>query len=355
MPIEDHLGTFAARDWQTATDVGSIRLAVVGLGDFGCTRAIPAMIESDLCEPTVAVSRTPEKARSVAADFEMSAAISDAEFHAGTATESYDAVYISTPNAYHLEYAESAAAHGKHVLCEKPLEVSVERAERIVNSCADAGVTLMIGYRMQAEPVVRRTRELIADGFVGEPTQLHGRFSNRIHADADRPDWRLNPEVSGGGALIDLGIYPLNTMRFLLDADPIAVYGSTTSQHDVFAEVDEHVAFHLSFPEQISASCTASFNTYPSSRLEISGTDGEIHISSAFGGVVPHEIVAEREEMRTEYTGPPVDEVIEEFDYFAHCVLTGMEPEPDGRDGVADLEAIRAIYESAETGRRITL
>lgn len=85
------------------------------------------------------------------------------------------------------------------------MEVSVERAERIVNACEDAGVTLMIAYHVQAEPAVRRLRELIEGGFIGTLVQLHGQFSLHLFGDDDETDvWRVDPAVAGGGALSDV-------------------------------------------------------------------------------------------------------------------------------------------------------
>ncbi len=191
----------------------------------------------------------------------------------------------------------------------------------------------MTAYRLQTEPAVRRTRELIREGTIGEVVQIQGGFSHPLLEYTSPDTWRLDPDLAGGGALVDLGVYPLNTIRFLLDCDPTGVYATTYSSGGPFAAVDEHVAFQLEFPTEVTASCTASFDAHAHSRLEIIGTDGIILIASPFGGVVPQEMVVESGDMRMEYTGPPVDEVCEEFDYFGYCVLTGTEPEPDGRDG----------------------
>ncbi|MFC4437785.1 MULTISPECIES: D-xylose 1-dehydrogenase Gfo6 [Natrialbaceae] len=346
---------FTERDWYEPVDGGPVRIAVVGTGRFACRRALPAIRKTDLCEATIVVDLWSEKARAVAEAFDVPNWISSDEFKAGVAVETYDAVYVATPNAFHLPYVEAAARFGKSVLCEKPLDVSIDRAERMVRICEREDVMLMTGYRMQTEPFIRRMRELVADGFIGQPVHLTGKFSNCIDTDGGTIRWRNDPSIAGGGALMDLGIYPLNTIRFLLGRDPVRVYGSTASNHLAFEEVDEHVAFQLLFPDSVVASCTASLNAYPSSRLEIYGTEGEIQITSAFGGIASEEIVAERDGTRIEYAGPPVDEVREEFDYFAYCLLADQKPEPSGKDGVADLVIIEAIYESDERGRPISL
>ena len=353
--VESYFQEFDRRDWQTVTEERPVRLAVIGLGWFARDRALPAIEKATLCETTALVSGSPEKALTVADQFDVDHVIAYDEFHEGHAVDAYDAVYIATPNALHLEYAETAASFGKHALVEKPLEVTVERAERLVDACEQADVTLMTAYRLQLEPAVRRTRELIADGFVGEPVRVIGNFGTRLLDNVEPGSWRLDPELAGGGALIDVGIYPINTARYLLDEDPTCVCATTASVHEPFTDVDEHVAVQLGCPDGVSASCAASFNAHPNSHLHVIGTEGQIRIDSPFGGTVPHEILAERGEMRVEHVGPPVDEVEEEFEYFAHCILTETTPEPDGWDGLTDVRVIEAAYESTESGTRIDL
>ena len=328
---------------------------MIGLGGFARNRALPSIRDCRFCETRVLVSGSSGKAEGVASEFDVERVIDYEGFHNGAASEAYDAVYIATPPAFHEEFAETAARLGKHVLCEKPLATDVSGAERMVEACAEAGVVLMTAYRLRTEPSIRRMREMIADGVIGEPVQVHGGFSSRLLDHAGPDTWRLDPEIAGGGALMDLGVYPLNTARFLLGVDPLTVQATTGSTGAPFDRVEEHVAFQLTFPGDATASCTASFDAHPDSRLQVLGTEGQLLIRAPFGGDVSQELVVERGETHTKYTGAPVDEVREEFDYFAHCVLTGGDCETDGEDGLADLRTVEAAYESAETGERISL
>jgi xylose dehydrogenase (NAD/NADP) len=354
MDVSAYFEEFTRRDWQTRAD-GTVRLGVVGLGGFACTRALPAIQAADMCEVTVLVSGTPEKAHRVAAEFDVDRSLDYEAFTAGAATGDYDAVYVATPPAYHRRYTEAAARLGKHVLCEKPLATGVPEAERMVEACTDHGVTLMTAYRLRTEPAVRRAREMIRDGIVGEPVQFRGGFSRNLLDDVGTDTWRLDPDVAGGGALLDLGVYPLNVARFLLDSDPVAVRAETTSRSPPFDRVDEHVAALLSFQSGVTASCTASFNAHPANTLRVLGTDGMVLVHDPFGGDIPQELVVEHGEARTTHVGPAVDEVREEFDYFAHCVLTGTDCETDGQDGLTDLRIIEAAYESATAGERVAV
>ncbi|MWV38368.1 D-xylose 1-dehydrogenase Gfo6 [Natrialba sp. INN-245] len=355
MNLENAFTDFTRRDWERESVDGTVRLAIVGVGGFARQRALPGIADGEYCETTVLVTGSPERTTTAAEEFDVSHVLDYEAFLEGDHADAYDAVYVATPNAFHGQYAVAAAEHGKHVICEKPLETTLERARAVVDACEDAGVTLMTAYRLQTEPSVRRTRELVHSGVVGEVVQVHGSFSNPLLEYADADTWRLDADLAGGGAMVDLGVYPLNTTRFILGCGSEGVYATTHSSDGAFADVDEHVAFQLEFPTGATASCTASLDAHAASRLQLVGTDGRISIASPFGGVVPHEMVVESGDMRMEYTGPPVDEVREEFDYFGYCVLTGTEPEPDGIDGLTDLRVIEATYESARTSRQIDL
>ena len=330
---------------------------MVGLGWWNREQAIPAIEESDYCEVSVAVSGDSEKAKRVAeASKTATSGITYEDYHEGAADDEYDAVYICTPNATHLEYVETAAALGKDILCEKPMEASVDRGERLVNICEESDVTLMIAYRMHAEPAVRRARELVEAGIIGRPVHIHGHMSDSLlDLIPDRDQWRLSPELSGGTTVNDIGIYSLNTARFILDADPNAVYGTTHAVHDAFRGVDEQTAFQVEFPEGITAVCTASHNALQSSHLRVLGTDGEVRIEPAFFPDDDRRLVVRHADVEGEFSFEQINQMTEEFDYFASRLLTGEDPYPDGHHALTDLRTIEAIYESAEIGERVEL
>ncbi len=278
-------------------------------------------------------------------------------FRAGEVADEYDAVYVATPNATHLEYVRAAAEQGKAVLCEKPMAASADRAERLVEVCEEAGVPLMVGYRMQTDPAVRRIRELLDAGFVGDPVHMHATMSQTMLGEltGDPDQWRLDPALSGGCALMDIGIYPLNTTRFVLDADPVAVSGRTRTEHEAFAGVDEHADFRLEFPDGVAAMCTVSQNAAHASRLEVTGTEGRLILDPAFYEREERELAVERDGVRMDIEVEPVHQLEEEFAYFGHHLLTDTLLYPDGRHALTDSRALDAIYDSAETGAVVRL
>jgi len=356
MSIETYVNEFERRDWQTTTE-GTVRFAVIGLGWWTIDEAIPSISDSDLCEATVAVSSSAEKAERVASDVStMSHGITYDEFQDGAARDAYDAIYICSPNALHLPYVETAAEFGKAVFCEKPMEASVERAQEMITLAEDAGIPLLIGYRMHTEPAIRRARELIRDGAIGRPVQALGNNSQSLLSINDDPEqWRLNPDLAGPGTSVtDIGIYPLNTARFLLDADPVAVQAQMDSDHEAFTDVpDERAAFTATMDDGTLLACTTSQNAQSSTSLRIIGTDGEIHLEPAFH--METELRLTCGETTVDLSTAQVDQMTEILTYFADRVLSGERIGPDGEHGLVDLRAIEAIYEAASAGQTIEI
>ncbi|WP_049996577.1 D-xylose 1-dehydrogenase Gfo6 [Halococcus sediminicola] len=354
--LPEFFDEFTERDWRSDAD-GTVRIAMIGLGWWTLEKALPAVERSELCETTVLISSDAERATATAERHEtIQKGISYEAFHEGAASEAYDAVYIATPNAVHLQYAETAAELDKAILCEKPMEASVERAKKLVEACES--VPLMVAYRMQTEPAVRRARELVRDGFVGDSVAIHGAMTQRLlEMNPDTDQWRLDPDLAGYGAsVMDLGIYPLNTARFVLDADPQSVQASMNSTHDAFSKVpDERASFGVDFPDDVTATCTASQNAAQSSHLRITGTEGELELDPVFFPDEPRKLRVRRGDVDATLDFDQRSQMTEEFDYFADCVLSETEPHPNGEHGLVDMRALEAIYEAGETDSSVSL
>ncbi len=343
------------RDWETA-DGDPVRFAMVGLGWWTREQAIPAMADATGAEATVLVTGSPEKAADVAADVDtVEATLTYEEYADGDAADEYDAVYVCTPNALHREHVEAAADHGKAVLCEKPLEANVEDAEAIVEACEAADVPLMVAYRVVTSPSARRARELIRDGAIGDVVSVVGHMSDTILESSGPDSWRLDPDLSGGTTVNDIGIYPLSTIGFVLDAAPRAVQATTTAAQEAFEGVDEHAAFTLEYSDSLLASCTVSHSAEVTSSLRFVGTEGELTLEGVFFPDAEKVLRLSRDGRTAEFRPDAPNQMREEFDYFADHLRTGADFEPDGEMGVDDLRVIEALYESAETGERVEL
>lgn len=358
MQTTEWIENFDRRDWQTVHD-GTVRFALIGLGWWTVDLAIPAIEKSELCETTVLVSSRAPKAERIADRHGIDHGITYDDFQDGEAADAYDAIYIATPNAYHKPYAEAAAELGKGVLCEKPIEATTERAEAMIETCEEADVPFMAAYRLQTEPAARRARELVAEGAIGRPLYAHGTNSQPLlEMNPDPDQWRLDPDRTGyGTSVMDLGIYPINTARFVLDRDPVSASADMASTHDAFDEVDDQWAtFTLRFGDDLTLLGSTSQHAQSASRLSITGTTGRITLEPAFHGTATLHVERGEISFTVENDGMDAEgEMTEEFDYFADRLLGDNPIHPDGRHGLYDMETIRAIHEAAERGGDVSI
>lgn len=238
------------------------------------------------------------------------------------------------------------------------MESTVERAEQMVSVCDEYDIPLMIAYRMHTDPAVRRARDLIESGFLGEPVQVYGNNSQPLLEMIPDPDqWRLNPDLTGyGTSVMDLGIYPLNTIRFLLDRDPISVTSRMFSSHEAFADVpDERSSFLVTLEGDVQMVGTASQNAHKDTQLTITGTEGQIDLRPAFHGEC--ELYLSNSDLDVEISNAldATGEMREEFDYFADRVLTDSAIYADGQHGLLDMRVIEAIHQSSDREETVEL
>ena len=355
-PVRDiDFDGLAEHDWER-TDGEPVRFAMIGLGWWTREQAIPAVEEADGAETTVLVTSSPEKAADLADELDsVTATLSYDEYADGDAADEYDAVYVCTPNALHRDHVEAAADHDKAVLCEKPLEANVEDAEALVEACEAAGVPLMVAYRVVTAPAARRARELIADGAIGEVVNVLGHMSDTVLDSVGPDSWRLDPDLSGGTTINDIGIYPLSTIGFVLDETPRAVQATTTAAQEAFEGVDEHAAFTLEYSDSLLAACTVSHSADVTSSLRFVGTEGELALEGVFFPGTEKVLRLSRGGTEAEFRPDAPNQMTAEFEYFVDHLRGDADFEPDGQMGIDDMRVIEALYDSAETGERVEL
>jgi xylose dehydrogenase (NAD/NADP) len=171
----------------------------------------------------------------------------------------------------------------------------------------------------------------------------------------DSDQWRLDPDASGyGTSMMDLGIYPINTTRFILGSDPISVNAQMTSIHDAFGDVpDERSTATAVYKNGVHGAFTATQNAYDDTELTITGTDGQLTLSPAFH--MECRLAVETDDRSFTASADEVNEMTEEFDYFADRLLSGRAVYADGEHGLHDMRVLEAIHESEETGATVTL
>lgn len=327
--------------------------AIVGLGRYA-ELIMSKFTECDQSRLVALVSGTPAKLQRFGEQYNIPAShrYSYADFDRIRDNPDIDVVYVILPNALHAEYTVRAAKAGKHVMCEKPMAISVAECRTMIAACRAAGRKLMIGYRSRFQPHNRLAIDLAKKGFVG-PTRI-------ITADhgfnAQPNQWRLERKWSGGGSLMDIGIYSLNAARYLTGEEPVEVSAieSTDRNDPRFRTVEDRISFLLRFPSGIEASCVSSYSSNHN-MYRVTGTEGHIELepATAYEG----QKMWVRRDGRTEEQQVPAGkgQHAGQLDHFAGCILNDTTPLVPGEEGLADMRVIEAIYRSAREGRRITL
>ena len=333
--------------------------AIVGLGQLALEEIMPAFRECRLSQPTALVSGHAEKAHKVADLYGIQhTSIYDYENYDRLAdSPAVDAVYVVLPNSMHAEYTIRALKAGKHVLCEKPMAVTVEECERMIAAAQEAGRKLMIAYRLHYEPFNRKAMELCAQKAFGPIKTLSS--SNCQNTTA--PNIRLSADL-GGGPVGDVGIYSINAARYVTGEEPIEVSAMAHQPADDprFREVPESVAFTLRFPSGVLAHCDCSFGSAVSRRYCVHCVEGTIDMDPAFDyrGLrlrVKQTKGQGGETLDTEILLQGVNHFAAEMDHFSDCVLNGKEPRTPGEEGLADMRVIAAIEKAARAGQAVRL
>jgi len=268
-------------------------------------------------------------------------------------------VYIVLPNSMHEEFTIRSAKAGKHVLCEKPMATTVAAAQRMIDACKTAGRKLMIAYRIQYEPKNRQIKEWTRSQEFGKVRIINAFNAQNI---GDPSQWRLKRALSGGGSLPDIGIYDLNTVRYLLGEEPESVLASiyTTPGDPRFKEVEETVMFQLFFPSGAMATNTCSYGVHQSRYYHChtdKGTTFGLQNAFAYVGLEMDisQVKDQREWKSNPSFGAEKDQFALEIDHMSDCVLNNKTPFTPGEEGLQDHRIMDAIYESARTGQVVKL
>jgi predicted dehydrogenase len=330
--------------------------AVVGLGSISQVAVLPAFAHSKKAKLVAVVSGDKNKAKKFAQDFGASQAYSYDELSRCLENPHIDAVYIATPPGEHEKYAVAAAKAGKHVLCEKPLAASVQQARNMVTTCRRNKVLFMTAYRKYFEPSSLALKKMITSGELGRIDIIHTLFSElRVFGD-NSPAWLFSKKLCGGGPLTDLGVYCINTTRWLVDEDPIAATGiSWVRDKRRYKQVEEGVAFRLDFKSGIILQGTVAYSAAFSSFVHIHGEKGWAELGPAFAFEEERRISGKVGGKWFAKTYKPMDEFVLEIDAFASCIQDNREPEPTGEQGLRDIIIIDAIYRAVKQRRSVEI
>ena len=346
----------AAAQGSTGAPNRKLGVALVGLGSLSEHQIAPALAsKTQHCKLTGLVSGHPDKAKAWAKQYGVPEAnVYDYQsFDRIKDNPEIDIVYVVLPNGMHAEYTIRAAQAGKHVLCEKPMAVSVRECDQMIAACKAAGRQLAIAYRLHFEPnnleLVRLAREKV----FGAVKVIEAAAGFRI---GDPNQWRLDKKLAGGGSLMDIGIYALQAARYIAGEEPVSVSAQTTTTDPVKFKpgVDESVLFSLKFPGGIIANCASSYAT-GLNRFRAGAERGWFEVSPALNYVGIKGRAADQSNAIKDFDFAPVDHFAAEMDDFASCILSGKPTRVPGEEGRRDVRIMTAIYQSAATNKTITL
>ena len=330
-----------------------IRYAVVGLGHIAQVAVLPAFAHAKNSELAALVSSDPEKLTKLGRRYRVKARYSYDQYEECLESGQIDAVYIALPNHLHREYAERAARAGVHVLVEKPMAVTEEDCQSMIEVAEENKVKLMVAYRLHFEEANLRAIDLVQSGKLGDARLFDSVFTMQVK----EGDIRLGPRELGGGTLYDIGIYCINAVRNIFGAEPMEVTAFSSNNGDPrFQQCEEMTSAILRFPgRERLASFTCSFGAADVSSYRVVGTEGYVIMDPAYeyADELVQQVTVNGRTRERKF--PKRDQFAPELVSFSECLLEGGAPEPSGREGLADVRVIRALYRSADTGQPVSL
>ena len=328
-----------------------IRYAVVGLGHIAQVAVLPGFRGAANSEIAALVSGEARKLKKMGRLYAVERLFSYDDYDRALAE--VDAVYLAVPNYLHREFAVRAARAGVHVLCEKPMAVTEQECREMIQAAGDNAVKLMIAYRLHFEAGNLEAIRMVKSGKLGDVRLFTSEFAQQVVPDNIR---LTEPSERGGGPLYDMGVYCINAARYLFRGEPLEVTARNVNNGEKrFGQAEEMSSVIMRFPGERLAAFTCSFGAADVSRYTLLGTKGMLEMDPAYEySVGTEQRLTAGGKTRTRKF-PKRDQFAAELAYFSDCILRNKDPEPSGLEGLADVRIVQAIYESARTGRTVSL
>jgi len=324
-----------------------IRYGIAGFGLHAVKRLMPGFAHAKLSTVSALSRRSPEKARSAAEQYSIP--------HAFLSTEELckcpdvDAVFVTSPDSFHLRDVLTAVAHKKHVLCEKPMAMNAEEATQMVNAARNAGVLLGVAHCFRFEASLHRIRERISAGEIGKVVFARIEFS--YPGWQHQRTWLTDASMAAGGPVADVGVHCIDALRFLLEDDPLTVQ-AIAHYDEASGEVEAAAIVNLSFVRGTLGTVLVSTRAEYRTPLEIVGTDGSLRADDALNVEYPIHLkllragqVVDTEELRNE------EVYAKQVDAFS-AAIERQSPFPvPGEEGARNQAILDAAYRSIRGGR----
>ena len=277
-------------------------------------------------------------------------AASHASVEALLADPKVDAVYISTTNELHKAQTLAAAAAGKHVLCEKPLALTLEDAREMVAACDRAGVVMGTNHHLRNAASHRKIRELVQSGAIGKP--LYARVFHAVYLPPHLQGWRLNKPSAGAGVILDITVHDADTLRFILDSEPVEAVALSQQAGMAEGALEDGVMAAVRFDNGTMAQLHDAFT------VKFAGTGLEIHGSE--GSILGRDVMTQRPIGRVVLRNAQgeTDVALDHENLYARALRAFVgavrgegTPSATGEDGVRSLATALAVLEATRTGR----
>ena len=329
-----------------------LRWGLIGASTIGREWMVPAIDAQPDSTVAAVGSSSPERARRYADELGIPMVYdSVADL---LAEPTIDAVYISTTNEWHEAQALAAVTAGKHVLCEKPLALSLDSAHRMVAAAAAAGVVLGTNHHLRNAATHRRMRELIQSGAIGRP--LAARVFHAVYLPPHLQSWRIDRPDAGGGVILDITVHDADTLRFALGDEVTEVTAMTANQGMGRAGLEDAVMGVMRFRNGVIAQFHDAFTApHASTGFEVHGTDGSLYGQDVMTQR-PMGSVRLRREGSEEDVPVNHENLYERSVRCFNAAIRGEgEPAATGVDGVQSLAVALAVREAAETGQTVRI
>lgn len=334
-----------------AQDRKKLGIALVGLGSYSTYQLAPALMDTQHCYLAGIVTGTPKKMQTWASKYNIPKKniYNYGNFDDIAQNDDIDIIYIVLPNSMHADFSIRAARAGKHVICEKPMAMNVGECDAIIAACKDAGVKLGIGYRLHSEPYTQEVKRFVQEKTFGDIHYVSAEAGYRSMGNPEQ--WRLNKQLSGGGALMNMGVYAIQSIIYGTGENPISVSAQEFSTRpDYFKDTDETITAQFGFESGVIANIMTSHNI-SANRLFASCNNGWFELDPA-STYIP---LAGRTS-RGKLDFPQESQQKLQMDDFAKHVLFNTPNRAPGEMGKRDMIIVEAIYESiAKGGQEIKL
>jgi len=326
-------------------DKKKLGVALVGLGSYSTYQLAPSLVDCELCYLAGIVTGTPEKEKIWQDKYNIpdTSIYNYENFDNIVSNDTIDIVYVVLPNSMHADFAIRAARAGKHVICEKPMAVSVVECEAIIEACNKANVKLSVGYRLHSEPYTQEIKRLVDEKVFGNVQYISAEAAYRSGGNPDQ--WRLNKALSGGGALMNMGVYAVQSAIYGTGENPISVTAQEFSTRpDYFKDTDETITAQFEFSSGAFGNIMTSHNTNVN-RMYGSCDKGwfELNPASSYGPLAG-------KTAEGDLSFPHERQQKLQMDDFAKHILNDTPNVAPGEMGKRDMIIVEAIYKSIEKG-----